>query len=108
MKILVTGGSGLVGRAIYNLMDTDENKWMKTTIFLSSKDCDLLDFEATNICFQTHKPDIIIHLAACVGGLFKNMNDKVGMFEKNMIINMNVLRAAHKNNVQSVVSCLST
>ena len=108
MKILVTGGSGLVGRAIYNLMDADENKWMKTTIFLSSKDCDLLDFEATNICFQTHKPDIIIHLAACVGGLFKNMNDKVGMFEKNIIINMNVLRAAHKNNVQSVVSCLST
>ena len=42
MKFLVTGGSGLVGRAIYDSMDIDSRK---NTIFLSSNDCDLLDVE---------------------------------------------------------------
>ena len=103
MRILVTGGTGLVGQAIKDTVNPNYD-----IVFLSSTDCNLLDYNATDTCFQKYKPDVIIHLAACVGGLFKNMSDKVGMFEKNMRINMNVLRAAHKNNVQSIVSCLST
>jgi GDP-L-fucose synthase len=47
-------------------------------------------------------------LAAAVGGLFKNMRCKVDMFETNVRINMNVLRACHELGVDKVVSCLST
>jgi len=38
----------------------------------------------------------VIHLAARVGGLYANMKDKVGFYEDNMQINMNVLKACHK------------
>ena len=50
----------------------------------------------------------MIHLAAKVGGLFANMQDKVGFFEINMLINMNVIRACHQNQVRRLVCMLST
>jgi GDP-L-fucose synthase len=53
--------------------ESNGNEW----IFLSSKDCDLLDPHATDKYFATVKPDAVVHLAANVGGLFKNMYNKV-------------------------------
>ena len=105
MKILVTGGSGLVGSAIKAI---SENYQQYSFKFLSSKDCDLSDYNSTKKYFKTIEPDYVIHLAAHVGGLFKNMNYKVDMFEKNIMINTNVLRVSHEVGVQKVVSCLST
>ena len=40
--------------------------------------------------FETIKPDYVIHLAAYVGGLFRNMEQKINMFEKNLIIKKNI------------------
>ena len=60
------------------------------------------------IIFEKYKPDYVIHLAAHVGGLFKNMNSKVDMFEKNILINYNVLNCCNIYNVKKLVSCLST
>tara|TARA_B100001175_G_C19441154_1_gene606318 strand:+ start:117 stop:1049 length:933 start_codon:yes stop_codon:yes gene_type:complete len=104
MIILVTGGSGLVGHALNNVVDKKKHKY----IFLSSKDCNLKNYEKTYNLFEMMKPDIVIHLAACVGGLYKNMNYKVSMFEDNMIINFNVLKCSHIFKVKKVISCLST
>jgi GDP-L-fucose synthase len=104
MKILVTGGSGLVGYAIQNI----QLNYNYDFIFLSSKDCDLTNYNETNELFLKEKPDFVIHLAAYVGGLFKNMRSKVDMLEKNMIINYNVLKCSHIHNVKKVISCLST
>ena len=42
---------------------------------------------------------VVVHAAAKVGGLFANMNDKVGFFESNIAINGNVIRAAHESKV---------
>ena len=50
----------------------------------------------------------MIHLAAYVGGLFKNMNYKLDMLERNVAINTNVLKASHKIKVKKLISCLST
>jgi len=103
MKLLITGGTGLVGNGLKNIID----KQYKTT-FLSSKDCDLTDYNSTFELFKKIKPDYVIHLAANVGGLFKNMNFKLDMLEKNLLINYNVLRCCHLMGVKKVISCLST
>ncbi len=104
MIILVTGGTGLVGHALNNFVDKSKHKY----IFLSSKDCNLKDYNKTHSLFELMKPDIVIHLAACVGGLYKNMNYKVNMFEDNLLINYNVLKCSHHFKVKKVISCLST
>ena len=102
--ILVTGGSGLVGKAIKSISEN----YSYNFIFLSSKDCDLSDYEKTKLLFEKKKPNYVIHLAAYVGGLFKNMNFKVDMLEKNLLINYNVLKCCHDYKVEKVISCLST
>lgn len=103
MKLLITGGTGLVGNGLKNII----NEQYETT-FLSSKDCDLTDYNSTFELFKKIKPDYVIHLAANVGGLFKNMNFKLDMLEKNLLINYNVLRCCHLVGVKKVISCLST
>lgn len=103
--VLVTGGSGLVGNAIKSIRKSFPYYQF---VFLSSKDFDLLKMEKTELMFKTFKPTYVIHLAACVGGLYKNMNHNVEMFEKNMIINYNVIHCAHKFEVKKLIACLST
>lgn len=106
--ILITGGSGLVGNAIKTLIREYSESVFDEFIFISSSNYDLTDFNATCAMFETHKPDYIIHLAACVGGLYKNMNNKVDMFENNVSINFNIVKCAHKYGVKKMVACLST
>ena len=101
--ILVTGGSGLIGQAIKKLCD-NKHYW----IFLSSSDCDLRNPDATQKLFNATKPHYVIHLAANVGGLYKNMNNPVQMFEDNMLMNINVIQCAYKSKVRNLVCCLST
>ena len=104
MKVLVTGSSGLVGSAIKNISPN----YPYDFIFVSSRDADLTDYKQTWNLFNKHNPDYVIHLAACVGGLFKNMNYKVDMFEKNTLINFNVVKYSHTFKVKKLVCCLST
>lgn len=105
--ILVTGGSGLVGRAIQSVIEHDrreDERW----IFVGSKDADLCDKESTHRLFDQHKPTHVIHLAAMVGGLFCNMSQNLDFLRNNIHMNDNVLQTAHEQNVAKVVSCLST
>ncbi len=103
--ILVTGGSGLVGSAIRNI---SKNYPDYTFFFVSSKHYDLNDINATKKMYEEIRPNYVIHLAACVGGLFKNMNNKVEMLEKNLMINYNVVKCAHEYKVEKLIACLST
>ena len=58
--------------------------------------------------FDKIKPNYVIHLAANVGGLYKNMNQKVDMLEMNLMINFNVIKCAHDFKVEKLIACLST
>jgi len=108
MKVLVTGGSGLVGKAIKHVVEVEGNNENEEWIFASSKDADLTDAESTEKMFEKYRPTHVIHLAAKVGGLFGNLKSNLEYFQKNMAMNQNVLQTAHKYDVDKVVSCLST
>jgi GDP-L-fucose synthase len=100
MKILVTGGTGMVGKAL--------QKVCPTAIFLSSEDADLRDFNQAQAIIAQHEPDQIIHLAARVGGIKANMDNLGDFYRENILINTNVLESARRCNVQKVLSLLST
>lgn len=103
--ILITGGSGLVGSSFKEI----KNNYLEFKFtFLSSKDCDLKDFNATKQTLNKYNPDIVIHLAAEVGGLYKNMKNKVEMYENNILINLNVLKSCHELNIDKCYCMLST
>jgi len=102
MTILITGGSGLVGNAIKNL------NYNMDIIFIKSKLFDLTSLNQTKLMFEKYKPSYVIHLAANVGGLYKNMNNKVRILEDNLLINFNVVKCCHDYNVKKLVAYLST
>jgi len=107
VTVLVTGGSGLVGKGIQAAVEKEGlsgERW----IYLTSKDGDLRDKEATRLIFEKYQPTYVIHLAARVGGLFANMKYKVEFWRENVAINDNVLHWSKEYGVKKCVSCLST
>jgi GDP-L-fucose synthase len=105
-KILITGGSGLVGTAIKNISNNYLDKY--EFIFIDSRECNLINYDETYKLFERYLPNYVIHLAANVGGLFKNINYKVEMLEKNLLINFNVVKCSHIFKVEKLIGCLST
>src|SRR5688572_18451900 len=88
--IMVTGGSGLVGKAVEEYVlahPVDNERW----VFLTSKDGDLRDAAATRALFERLRPTHVIHLAAFVGGLFRNLKYKVEFYRHNVLMNDNIM-----------------
>jgi GDP-L-fucose synthase len=103
--ILITGGNGLVGSAIKKIT---KNDLLNNYIFLGRKDGDLKNEVDVDKIFQKYNPTYVIHLAANVGGLFKNLNNNLEMYYDNLKMNQNILKYAHKYNVKKLIACLST
>ena len=61
--ILVTGGSGLIGKSLNELKKNNDYFFL----IIDSNLCNLINYEETFKLIETIKPNIIIHLAACVG-----------------------------------------
>jgi len=77
-------------------------------VFVGSKDADLMDVAATRALFEKHRPTHVIHLAAMVGGLFRNLKYNADFLTNNQTINDNVLSCCRDFKVVKCVSCLST
>lgn len=114
IKILVTGGTGLVGNGIQYALNQEKKENKKPEgdteewIFVGSKDADLTKSEEAKVLFEKHKPDYVVHLASMVGGVYKNINQNVNFFVTNMLININVLNCCQNFKVKKIFSCLST
>lgn len=100
MKVLITGGSGLVGNSL--------KKYLPDGIYLSSKDYDLTVESDVISMYEDYKPNIVIHLAAKVGGIIDNINKPAEYYTENVIMNTLLVDYAYKMNVKRFVGILST
>lgn len=87
--VLVTGGSGLVGR---NLVEGLERAGH--SVVAVGSEHDLRDAEAAGALLRETRPRILFHLAARVGGIYANSTQKPGFYRDNVLINTHVLDAA--------------
>jgi GDP-L-fucose synthase len=108
MLVLISGGSGLVGSSIKELINSVSSKNTHEYVFLSSKECDLRDSVACERLFSDGKFDIVIHLANVVAGLYGNINNNYTMLIDNLKINTNILEFCKKYKVKRLVNILST
>jgi GDP-L-fucose synthase len=99
MKILITGGTGLVGQYLQKQIDG---------IYLSSKDYNLTSELDTIKMFSKHQPDVIIHLAARVGGIMDNITNPFEYYEDNVAMNTNIVKYARFFKVKKFVGALSS
>lgn len=99
-NILVTGGSGMVGKSL--------QKIMPDAFYLSSKDCDLTSSEEVKSMLEKYRPDAIVHLAAKVGGIVDNINKPAEYFTDNVLMNTLLLEHARTLGVKRFIGILST
>jgi len=100
MGILVTGGSGLIGTYLKEILPE--------ATYVSSKDFNLINQEEVSLMFKKIKPTTVIHLAALVGGIHHNIQEPVKYFEENILMNTFMLRESFKNNVKHFTGILSS
>ena len=72
-------------------------------IGLTSKKMDLRLQSKVGEFISTEKPDIIIDAAAKVGGIMANKNHPYEFLMDNMLIQNNLIRSAHENNVSKFI-----
>ncbi|MCG3204423.1 MAG: GDP-L-colitose synthase [Elusimicrobia bacterium] len=103
-KILVTGSTGLLGTAVKNVAGTS----LHSFTFIDRKDADLENASDIRQLIESVRPDVILHLAAVVGGIKYNMEKPEELLDKNRRINQNLLNSALSCHVPKVISILST
>ena len=99
-RILVTGGTGMVGRYLQDILPE--------ATYIGSKDCDLTDYNQVLQFWNHFEPTNVIHLGAKVGGILENLESPADFYDINTVLNHNVLKASRVNNVKRVTGVLST
>lgn len=99
-KILITGGTGMVGKHLYDIFPN--------ATYVGSKDCDLTNYSDVQDLIYNNKPTHIVHLAAKVGGIQDNISKPAEYFDDNILMNTHILKASHKYGVKRFIGILST
>jgi GDP-L-fucose synthase len=92
----------MVGQAVQRRNHETRTGW--TIEAPNSHELDCADPVSVQNWFAGRNYDLVVMAAAKVGGIKANMEDQVGFLWKNMMIGMNVVKAAHDHNVPKLIN----
>lgn len=101
--ILVTGGAGFLGREVVKALKNHGVK-PEHIIVPRSAEFDLREQAQAMRMIEKFKPEIVIHLAARLGGIGDNMAHPAAYFYDNMMLGINIIEACRKNKVNKLVN----
>jgi nucleoside-diphosphate-sugar epimerase len=104
MKILVTGGNGMVGKNILEHQKAANYEILAP----SSSELNLRHFNSVDNYIKQNKPDVIIHAAGLVGGIQANMARPVDFLVYNLDMGRNIIMAAKENGVKYFLNMASS
>lgn len=99
-KILVTGGGGFLGGAVVRAL---EERGAADIYVPRSTDHDLTDPRRVEQLFEEQRPDLVIHLAARVGGIGANMASPADIYLTNLLMGTYVIEQARLAGVAKTV-----
>jgi GDP-L-fucose synthase len=99
-KIYIAGHRGMVGSACWRALEAEG---YTNLIGKSSKELDLRDQKAVEVFIRSEKPVAVIDAAAKVGGILANDTYPYEFLMDNMLIQNNLIRSAHVNDVPKFI-----
>ena len=100
IKIYIAGHKGMVGSACLRIL---KKNGYKNLIFKSSNELDLRKQNSVNDYIKKEKPEVIINAAAKVGGILANDSYPYNFILENILIQTNLISAAHSNDVRKFI-----
>lgn len=99
-RITVTGGAGFLGTAVVRAL---KERGIKDIFIPRKHQYDLTCAEHANRLYADAKPDIVLHLAAEVGGIGANQGNPGRYFYANMAMALHMIEAARQHNIRKFV-----
>ena len=100
-RIILTGGAGFLGSFVQEKLKARGCK----DIFIPTEDTyDLTKAEAIERAFKDSRPDVVIHLAAKVGGIGANRDNPGSFFYDNLMMGAQLMEQARLNKVEKFVA----
>ena len=99
-RIVVTGGSGFLGRHLVHRL---RNAGCEKVFVPHSADCDLSQEEAVCRLLEQQRPEVVIHLAALVGGIGANRANPGTFLYKNLIMGAQLIEHSYRAGVAKFV-----
>jgi GDP-L-fucose synthase len=100
-KIVVTGGAGFLGRFVTAGL---EKRGCKNILVPKIEDYDLVRLDCINRMYDDMKPDIVIHLAAVVGGIGANREHPGEFFYKNLMMGVQLIEQARLRKIEKFMA----
>jgi GDP-L-fucose synthase len=94
-RVLVTGGSGFLGRVVVAKL----RERGADVAAPRSAEYDLTDPVAADAAFADHQPELVVHLAARVGGIGFNQAEPASLYLDNLLMGTHVVEAARRHGV---------
>src|SRR6185369_4854862 len=99
-RICVTGGGGFLGKQVVRRL---EEVGCKNVFVVRSRDYDLVRADDVQRLYRDSSPQVVIHLAAVVGGIGANRDNPGKFFYENIMMGAQLMEEARRNSVEKFV-----
>ena len=104
-RVVVTGGAGFLGRAV---LEGLQRRSVEDVAVPRRSEFDLTTERGVSSLYEEFRPDVIVHLAAEVGGIGANMDNPGRYFYANMAMSLHLIEFARRVNLEKFVQeCLT-
>ncbi|HEX8150090.1 MAG TPA: GDP-L-fucose synthase [Pyrinomonadaceae bacterium] len=99
-RIAVTGGGGFLGRVV---VDRLRERGCEDVYVVRRRDYDLVKGEDVARLYRDARPEVVLHLAAVVGGIGANRENPGRYFYENIMMGVQLIEGARLNGVEKFV-----